>query len=463
MLRILLQNIIAGTRAAFFLPVYLWSFRGGFTQSCLLLTLSVILTCLHDFITTYPNHFFNIYGVSYQGLTYLLFFFSLIVIAKMYQRISDVDKLIVLFLSIAPVVWLITLCLYSVSKHQTYIDPYYSGWIVFILYSAWYLSIAFRIFRRFFYTSCIKAFGLVLVYAAFNFPFLFILPSMPLWQPYFEHETPPPEKQIDIESVYYQQDNLVNNQLRQVEAGNELKTELYFIGFAGFADEDVFMNEVEKASTIIKQRYASDNKSTLLINNSDAIDRFPLANKHNLEKVLQDYSQKMNDEDVLFLFLSSHGSEEHELSTDFFPFRFNSLNPETIQNLLNANPIKWKIIIVSACYSGGFLDQLSDDKTYVITAARNDRNSFGCGHDGDYTYFGEAFFENGLKKGLSLQAAFEQAKILIKQKEDAMEYINSEPQYSLGSDMAAKLLELENISTNRNSRNWAASSYSVTD
>ncbi|MEM7027701.1 MAG: C13 family peptidase, partial [Pseudomonadota bacterium] len=394
------------------------------------------------------------------------FFFSLIVIANIYRRIASADKLIVIFLSIAPVVWLITICLYSISTNQSLLNPYYAGWTVFVVYSAWYLSIAFRIFRRFFYTSSAKAFGLVLIYTAFNFPFLFILPSMPLWQPYYietEAGTEDKEDIVDIESIYYQQENLLENQLSQVTSGDEQKTEMYFIGFAGYADEDVFMNEVMLAEQIIGKRYATNNKSTLLINNPDTVNQYPLANKYNLDFVLQDYYRKMNDEDVLFLFLSSHGSEAHELSTSFYPFRLNDIDPATLKSVLQANPIQWKIIIVSACYSGGFLEKLAESKTFVITASRGDRNSFGCGHDGNYTYFGEAFFENGIKKGLSLEAAFQQAKKLIKEKEDAMEFINSEPQYSLGSEFASKLYELENIESEQHGNNWATTSYSVTD
>jgi hypothetical protein len=50
-----------------------------------------------------------------------------------------------------------------------------------------------------------------------------------------------------------------------------------------------------------------------------------------------------------------------------------------------------KVIVVSACYSGGFIDPLQDDRALVITASRPDRRSFGCADESYFTYFGRAF------------------------------------------------------------------------
>jgi hypothetical protein len=49
----------------------------------------------------------------------------------------------------------------------------------------------------------------------------------------------------------------------------------------------------------------------------------------------------------------------------------------------------------------------------VITAARADRASFGCGTDSDITDFGRAFFVEGLNHNDSFVGAFNVAKSLI--------------------------------------------------
>jgi len=45
--------------------------------------------------------------------------------------------------------------------------------------------------------------------------------------------------------------------------------------------------------------------------------------------------------------------------------------------LVDSN-IKWKVLVVSACYSGGFVEPLKDANTVVITAADDKSSSFGC-------------------------------------------------------------------------------------
>jgi hypothetical protein len=71
------------------------------------------------------------------------------------------------------------------------------------------------------------------------------------------------------------------------------------------------------------------------------------------------------------------------------------------------------VIVVSACYSGGFIPPLQDAHTLVITAARPDRRSFGCADENDFTYFGRAFFKEALPKSHSFQDAFRAAEALV--------------------------------------------------
>jgi hypothetical protein len=45
------------------------------------------------------------------------------------------------------------------------------------------------------------------------------------------------------------------------------------------------------------------------------------------------------------------------------------------------------VVVVSACFSGAFIPPLSGPNRLVLTAARPDRTSFGCGESDRYTYF----------------------------------------------------------------------------
>ena len=49
------------------------------------------------------------------------------------------------------------------------------------------------------------------------------------------------------------------------------------------------------------------------------------------------------------------------------------------------------VIVMSSCYSGQFVAPLQADNRIVMTAARPDRTSFGCGEMDHYTFFDDCF------------------------------------------------------------------------
>lgn len=52
------------------------------------------------------------------------------------------------------------------------------------------------------------------------------------------------------------------------------------------------------------------------------------------------------------------------------------------------------VVVVSACYSGVFIPALAAPNRLVMTAARPDRSSFGCGPGSDYPYFDGCVLES---------------------------------------------------------------------
>ena len=457
----LFGNILAGTRAAFFLPIRLWSFKGGYLQICLLFIVSLGLSLLYDYYDTAPDNYFNPYGLSYQALLYFSFFFSLSLIAVLNARLQDLIKLIILFLSIVPVVWLGSVCLLALAEKQSYLDSYQSNWFVFIAYSFWYLLVVARLIKRFFYLKVLPTIAYVFLYALVNFSPLFLLPTEPLWYPVqTKKEAVAKKHNINVESVYYSQSLLLEKSIENLIEGKPGSPDLFFLGFAGDADEDVFMNETESAKSILDDYMNTFGRSLVLINNEKTVDNTPLANSHNLKISLKETAKLMNtEEDILVLFLTSHGSKEHQLVTSFPPFKLNNLKPNTIKKALNTAGIKLRIIIISACYSGGFIEPLKDPYTLLITAASADQTSFGCGHDGQYTYFGEAYFEKGLKQTRSFIKAFDIAKKIILEKEKAENLESSEPQIWVGSEIEKALMLYEAVIQEKANNNWAASSH----
>ena len=107
--------------------------------------------------------------------------------------------------------------------------------------------------------------------------------------------------------------------------------------------------------------------------------------------------------------------------------------------MLREAKIPWKVVVISACYAGGFIDALRDDHTIVLAAAAPDRTSFGCSDDRDLTYFGEAFYRDALPKAASLRAAFETARAEIAKREKEEKVEPSDPQAWFGPLLEAKL------------------------
>jgi hypothetical protein len=111
--------------------------------------------------------------------------------------------------------------------------------------------------------------------------------------------------------------------------------------------------------------------------------------------------------------------------------------------MLRESGIRWRVIVVSACYAGAFVEPLKNDNTIILTAAAEDRTSFGCSDDNDLTYFGEAFYRDALPKAPSLRAAFEAAKAAILKRETEEGETPSNPQAYFGKAIEQKLAAME--------------------
>ena len=216
------------------------------------------------------------------------------------------------------------------------------------------------------------------------------------------------------EQVIYAQPHMLREAVAKLAPRVAGKPNLFFIGFAGDGEEDVFLNEAEYARTLFAKRFAAAGHELLLANNPATLSRFPLATLTNLETAVDAVAEKMDrDNDILFLLLTSHGTDDHLLYVAMDPLPLDSIAPEDLADVFAKAKIRYKAIVISACYSGGFIDALKDDTTMIVTAARADRSSFGCGSDSDITDFGRAFFVDGLNRNVTFTGAFAEANKLI--------------------------------------------------
>jgi hypothetical protein len=218
------------------------------------------------------------------------------------------------------------------------------------------------------------------------------------------------------------------------------------MGFAGVGDQKVFAQEIGLASRVLGERYAVDRRSLSLINDERDLDRAPLATVSGLKYALRGLGARMNrDRDVLFLSISSHGAEDPAIAVSNSQLPLNDLGDEDLADALHESGIKWRVIIISACYAGGFIESLRNPQTIIITAAAADRTSFGCSNDRDLTYFGEAFYRDALPNARTLREAFDTAKAAIAARERREHITPSDPQAYFGADMEAKLAAMYSV------------------
>ena len=266
---------------------------------------------------------------------------------------------------------------------------------------------------------------------------LWLLPREEAWYP-----ATPETETLGIgrhEALLYQQAGLLERTLNTLQPQRPNVPDLYFVGFAGYGWQDVFMKEVNTVRALFDNRFDSRGRSVVLINNTKATAGVPIASTTALQITLNRVGKLLDpEEDVLFLFVTSHGSTDPAyISVNNTGLDLTQLTPERLKTALAATPIKWKVIVVSACYSGGFIPALRDDNTLVITASSADRNSFGCDDSNSMTDFGRAYFEEALNKTRSFTAAFEMAKKRIAEREKAEGLTHSQPQMAMGKNFAA--------------------------
>jgi len=250
------------------------------------------------------------------------------------------------------------------------------------------------------------------------------------------------------DETLYEQPGRVAAELSRIAPRVAGKTNIFFVGFAGYGDQKVFAEEIKFASQVVGERYGSADRSVLLLNDRRDQQSSPLASVPTLRSALAGVASRMNiDEDVLFLVLSSHGSRMPLLSVENGMLPLQPLTGDSLKSVLDASGIRNRVIVISACHAGAFINTLKDDHTIILTAAAADKTSFGCSDDRDLTYFGEALFRDALPKASSLRAAFAAARAAIAIREKAEDVTASDPQAWFGPEMERLWAPIETAPT----------------
>lgn len=187
-----------------------------------------------------------------------------------------------------------------------------------------------------------------------------------------------------------------------------------YLVVASLWSDAVFEREATQAEAILRSHFAAEGRSIVLSAGGQGVRTLPAATPENISAAIGRVGQLIDPaEDLVVVFVTSHGSPDGAMSLREHNRIGGSLRPAHMRDLLNFAGVRNRVVIVSACFSGAFIAPLMDDATIVITAAAHDRSSFGCQPQRDWTFFGDAYFNRAVRGGASLVEAFDQAKTQI--------------------------------------------------
>ncbi len=229
-----------------------------------------------------------------------------------------------------------------------------------------------------------------------------------------------------LEAGLLAQGPLLEKSLAAVPASTP-SVELFSLVVGGDGKQSVFLREADYVNNLLASRFGAFGQITLVNHRDHMIDR-PLATRESISRAVKTLAQRSGPEDLVFIYLTSHGTSEHELVLDQPRLELADLPADELAEALAPLKNRDKVIVISACYSGGFIPALKDERTLIMTASRADRVSFGCSEEADFTYFGDALFAKALVETDDLQQAFSDAKTFVAEREIADNYEASEPQ-----------------------------------
>jgi len=261
------------------------------------------------------------------------------------------------------------------------------------------------------------------------------------WQAELAGDTPARPRFELSQETFQAQQALLEQSLAALAPQRPGTVDLYGIVYAPYA-QDVFLRESAMVADVLAQRFEADGRVLQFVNHAQATATTPWATPTNLRRAIAAAAARMDrDEDVLAIYMTSHGAMDFQLASRHSPLQVPALTPADLREALDEADVRRRVVVVSACYSGGWVEPLAGPDTLVMTAADATHTSYGCGSRSELTFFGRALFDEQLRKTRSFRQAFEQAVPVIKQREEEGGKTDgfSNPQLHMGERIAPVL------------------------
>jgi hypothetical protein len=225
---------------------------------------------------------------------------------------------------------------------------------------------------------------------------------------------------------------------QQFEAADKRRADkpagrLILAAFAMHSQSKAFRNDVLTAERSV---LALDPNAIVFKLNNPALGQdadWPYATTENIAQVLKKASAMARPEDKVVVLMSTHGRPD-VLSVNFAAQYYPHVNAKVLNQWLTELRGKPTLLVLSACFSGSFLQTLGGPSRVILTAAAEDRSSFGCQFQSTNTYFIDALFNQPSLPNSTIEQLMAQAQVAIDKKERAQKLSPpSLPQIAIGS------------------------------
>ncbi|MGH8802243.1 MAG: C13 family peptidase [Casimicrobiaceae bacterium] len=407
------RNLAAGLRLALFLPVTRGGFRVSPGQLVLIAIVSAAIDVDTDWVRAAQDAHFSIYGLHGEMYSLGLLVLSSAIIAALRRDAWLALALPVIVLAAFPVIQIVAV-LPDLPQTDPAITEATRRWFDYAL-DAWTALLCMRAVH-----ACLEprettagahrrlwslAGGLLIV-----LPIWFAPLAGPL-DPWWSNLPPAGARQDAMspasEPALAAQQFLLDQALDGLDDEQPGVTDLYFVGFAPDSRRIGFVADVESATHVMNEHWNTHGRSVVLVNSPSTIAQRPFATVTNLRETLEEIGGIIDpDEDIVMIYLTGDAGVDGTLAAINPPLELVPLSPSGLRSLLDSAGIRWRVVVVSACHAGAWVNALKDDETAVIASSAADVHGAGCAGSIRPGAFGTAFFGDGMSHSDSLAKAF---------------------------------------------------------
>ncbi len=213
--------------------------------------------------------------------------------------------------------------------------------------------------------------------------------------------------------------------------------DVYTLLVGGDGTSPVFARELDWVSERLDKAFGIDERVLRLSNGGGY--SFPLATRTSIQESLNALDQLLDpQEDLLLVHLVSHGARNGDLTIAEGKMPLKDLSVADGKKWLDNLNARYQWIVISACYSGQWIEPLSTPNRIVFTSAADNRTSFGCSDDSQRTWFSSALYGDALQQGIKdpkVWFSTANKKVTEMEKEQGIEKdSHSLPQHSIGEN-----------------------------